>query len=62
MTPEVKELRGDQIPDAWRPAWAACWVVELNGAIMAGPYVSESEARSVAEGKRVPQDFQTPLR
>lgn len=62
MKPQTRQLRGDEIPAAWRPAWEVCWVVELDGQVVAGPYASESEAQAVAASEKRPGDFQTPLR
>lgn len=52
MKLEVKELKSNEIPQAWRAAWMVCWVVELDGKIMAGPFATESEARAVADGEK----------
>ena len=60
MTSQIKHLSGDDVPKAWRPTWAVCWVVELNGTVVAGPYATEEEARAVAEGKKEPRISQTP--
>ncbi|WP_028240576.1 hypothetical protein [Stutzerimonas azotifigens] len=62
MKPQTRQLRGDEIPDAWRPAWEVCWVVELDGKVVAGPYASQSEAQAVADSEKRPDEFQTPLR
>jgi len=37
-----------------------CWVVELNGTIVGGPYATEQEARAVADGDEEPRISQTP--
>lgn len=60
MTSQVKHLSGEDVPKAWRPTWAVCWVVELNGTVVVGPYATEEEARAVLEGKEEPRISQTP--
>ncbi len=52
MKLEVKQLKSNEIPQAWRAAWVVCWVVELDGKIMAGPFASEDEAQAVARGEK----------
>ena len=47
MTSQIKHLSGEDVPKAWRPTWAVCWVVELNGTIVGGPYATEAEALSL---------------
>jgi hypothetical protein len=46
MKTEVIQLKGDQLPDVWRPAWEVCWAIVMDGSLMAGPYASEEEARA----------------
>ena len=58
MTSQIKHLSGEDVPKAWRPTWAVCWVVELNGTIVGGPYATEAEARAV-DGEE-PRISQTP--
>jgi len=66
MTSQIKHLSGEDVPKAWRPTWAVCWVVELNGTVVGdgtvvgGPYATEEEARAVLEGKEEPRISQTP--
>ncbi|CJK40951.1 Uncharacterised protein [Streptococcus pneumoniae] len=60
MTLQIKHLSGEDVPKAWRPTWAVCWVVELNGTIVGGPYATEAEARAVADGEEEPRISQTP--
>lgn len=52
MNAVVKQLKSDEIPQAWRAAWMVCWVVELDGKIVAGPFASAGEAEAVARGER----------
>ncbi|MTZ15489.1 hypothetical protein GNE00_17190 [Pseudomonas sp. JL972] len=60
MRAQIKHLSGEDVPKAWRPAWAVCWVVELDGAVIGGPYASEAQARAVANGDEEPRLSQTP--
>jgi len=60
MTPQIKHLSGIDVPQAWRPTWAVCWVVEVDGEIIAGPYTTSEEARAVASGQQEPRFSQTP--
>jgi len=60
MSLQIKHLSGDDVPKAWRPTWAVCWVVELDGTVVGGPYRTEEEARAVAEGESEPRILQTP--
>lgn len=60
MAPQIKQLTGEEVPKAWRPTWVVCWVVELDGALIGGPYASEAEARAVADGEGEPRLSQTP--
>ena len=60
MTSQIKHLSGEDVPKAWRPTSAVCWVVELNGTIVGGPYATEAEARAVADGEEEPRISQTP--
>ena len=60
MTSQIIHLSGEDVPKAWRPTWAVCWVVELNGTVVGGPYATEEEARAVLEGKEEPRISQTP--
>ncbi len=57
---QIKHLSGEDVPKAWRPTWAVCWVVELDGAVIGGPYASEAQARAVADGDEEPRLSQTP--
>ncbi|EIK52614.1 hypothetical protein YO5_14336 [Stutzerimonas stutzeri TS44] len=60
MHAQIKHLSGENVPKAWRPTWAVCWVVELDGAVIGGPYASEAQARAVANGDEEPRLSQTP--
>ncbi|MCF7203102.1 hypothetical protein [Pseudomonas oligotrophica] len=60
MSLQIKQLSGDDVPKAWRPTWAVCWVVELDGTVVGGPYNDEQQARAVAEGREPPRLLQTP--
>lgn len=59
MKPTVRKLTSDEMPASWRPTWVVCWVVELDGAIMGGPYASEAEAQAVASGEKAPDTDHT---
>jgi len=37
-----------------------CWVVEVDGQIIAGPYASREEAEAAASGDEDPKLSQTP--
>ncbi|MBB3103697.1 hypothetical protein [Azomonas macrocytogenes] len=52
MKIEVKKLKSKEIPQAWRAAWLVCWVVELDGCTVAGPFASQALAQAVADGRR----------
>jgi len=60
MQVKVKHLSGEDVPKAWRPTWVVCWVVEVDGNIIAGPYNTRDEAQAVASGKEDPKVSQTP--
>lgn len=60
MRAQIKHLSCEDVPKAWRPTWAVCWVVELDGAVIGGPYASEAQARAVADGDEEPRLSQTP--
>ena len=36
MHAQIKHLSGEDVPKAWRPTWAVCWVVQLDAALNAG--------------------------
>jgi len=60
MQTQIRHLKGDDVPKAWRPTWAVCWVVEVDGQIIAGPYASREEAEAAASGEEDPKLSQTP--
>ena len=60
MQVKVKHLSGEDVPKAWRPTWVVCWVVEVDGNIIAGPYTTRAEAEAAASGKEDPKVSQTP--
>ncbi|MCW3149124.1 hypothetical protein N8H22_11015 [Stutzerimonas stutzeri] len=60
MSLQIKYLSGDDVPQAWRPTWVVCWIVELDGTLIGGPYATEAQARAVADGKQEPRLSQTP--
>ena len=60
MQVKVKHLSGEDVPKAWRPTWVVCWVVEVDGNIIAGPYNTRDEAQAVASGNEDPKVSQTP--
>lgn len=60
MQTQIKHLKGDEVPQAWRPTWVVCWVVEVDGQIIAGPYASREEAEAAASGEQDPKVSQTP--
>jgi hypothetical protein len=60
MQRSIKQLTGDEIPQGWRPTWVTCWVVDLDGKTIAGPYATQAEAQAVMDGKELPKVSQTP--
>lgn len=60
MQTQIRQLTGDEVPQAWRPTWATCWVVEMDGRAIAGPYASQEEAQAVLDGEEPPKVTQTP--
>jgi hypothetical protein len=60
MQTSIKHLSGDEVPKSWRPAWVTCWVVEMDGTTIAGPYATREEAQAVVDGKQEPKISQSP--
>jgi len=60
MEVKIKHLSGEDVPKAWRPTWVVCYVVEVDGNIIAGPYTTRAEAEAAASGKEDPKVSQTP--
>jgi len=60
MEVKIKHLSGEDVPKAWRPTWVVCYVVEVDGNIIAGPYTTRAEAEAAASGKQDPKVSQTP--
>lgn len=60
MQTRIKHLIGEEVPKAWRPTWVVCWVVEVDGNVIAGPYSTREEAEAAASGKEDPKLSQTP--
>ena len=60
MQRRIKHLTGDDVPQGWRPTWVTCWVVEIDGQTIAGPYATEAEAQAVLDGEQDPKILQTP--
>lgn len=60
MQRSIKQLTGDEIPQGWRPTWVTCWVVDLDGKTIAGPYATQAEAEAVMNGEALPKVSQTP--
>ena len=55
MRAQIKHLSGEDVPKAWRPTWAVCWVVELDGAVI-------GESAIVAAMAFVKAGFEVPPR
>ncbi len=60
MQTTIRHLTGDEVPQGWRPTWVTCWVVELDGKTIAGPYATREEAQAVMDGDQDPKISQTP--
>ena len=60
MQTSIKHLSGDEVPKSWRPTWVTCWVVEMDGTTIAGPYAPREEAQAVVDGKQEPKISQSP--
>jgi hypothetical protein len=60
MQKAIKHLTGDEVPQGWRPTWVTCWVVEMDGKTIAGPYATREEAQAVMDGEQDPKVSQTP--
>lgn len=60
MQTTIRHLTGDEIPQGWRPTWVTCWVVEMDGKTIAGPYATRAEAQAVMDGEQEPKVSQTP--
>ncbi|MCQ4242764.1 hypothetical protein [Stutzerimonas stutzeri] len=60
MQTSIRHLSGEEVPKSWRPTWVTCWVVEMDGTTIAGPYATREEAQAVIDGEQKPKISQTP--
>lgn len=60
MQTGIRHLSGEDVPKSWRPTWVECWVVEMDGTTIAGPYATREEAQAVVDGREEPRISESP--